>query len=147
MKKIQSDKIGEISYEEKDIINFPKGLYGFEEYHQYLLVRNVQNEMFFFLQSVEEPSLMFVLVSPNSVFPDYELEIHESEVEGHDLDSIVDFCIVTIPEDTMKSTINLLGPVIIDVDQQVGKQTISLNQNNSTKHPLVLSEKKEAAIV
>jgi len=47
-------KIGTMHVKKEDIISFPKGILGFDEYHEYVVIKQ-EESVFSFLQSVEEP--------------------------------------------------------------------------------------------
>ncbi len=140
-KIIHSSKIGKIEYQEKDIIYFSNGLFGFEDYKKFLLVKNDGNNIFFYLQSVDDFSLTFILANPRLFLKEYVLDVHESYVKGMEINSIIDFGIITILEKSEAITINLMGPILIDIKNQIGAQAISLNKNYTTKHPANLKLK------
>lgn len=142
--QLTSAKLGLIKYDDNDIINFSTGLLGFEGLNQYLLIKNEGSDIFLFLQSIEEPGLCFILIDPKSVLPTYELCVDEASLVGMEDKHIWDFAIVTIPEDPQGMAMNLLGPVLIDIKNQIGKQVISLKPEYTTKHKILAEEIKEA---
>ena len=52
-------------------------------------------------------------------------------------DQVLDFAIVTIPEDPMEMTANLQGPIIINRATRVGRQTISTDPSRQVRHPIL----------
>ncbi len=136
MKHITSPKIGSINYEAQDIIKFPNGLFGFEEYREFLLIKNEGNDIFLFLQSITEPGLTFILIDPKSVMKEYELRVDEETLNDLDSNHVWDFAIVTIPEDPKEMVMNLMGPILIDIKNQIGKQIISSHPEYSTRHKI-----------
>ena len=60
--KLQT-KLGALEIETEDIITFPRGILGFSDYRQYVIVEQTEG-VFNFLQSVDEPSLAFVIMIP-----------------------------------------------------------------------------------
>ena len=50
---------------------------------------------------------------------------------------LADFVIITIPENIEDISANLLGPVVINCETNVGRQVISLNTDYTTKHRIL----------
>ena len=76
--------------------------------------------------------------------PDYKLEINKEDIADLkivDDNELLILSIITIYDDPIKSTINLLGPLILNRVKHIGKQVVSLNDTYSVRHPLL--EKKE----
>ena len=62
-----------------------------------------------------------------------EITVEKDKVEKQ----LLDFVIVTIPEDPSKMTANLQGPVIINIEKKLGKQAISINEKYDVKYPML----------
>ena len=70
--KLRTKYFGEIDYEKDELITFPKGLFGFEDEHAFLLIPfQADNHTLFCLQSAQTSSLAFVLMDPFSLSPSY----------------------------------------------------------------------------
>ncbi len=141
--KVQTKAYGLVDVDERQRIFFPKGLLGFENLREYILLDAAQ-QPFYWLQSRDVPEIAFVLISPSIFRPDYTPDVHETELEEIDLnsesgDDILVFTIVTIPEEHSKMTANLQGPVIINRKTRYARQCISINPEWKTKH-LILEE-------
>jgi flagellar assembly factor FliW len=133
---IKTKAYGEIKVEENSAIYFKREILGFESFRYYYLIEMGDLPNFYWLQSKEEPQLAFIVVDPRLFKSDYELNIDESDVallEMEKDDAVIDFVIVNIPEDVTKMTINLLGPIAINVNKRVAVQAISLNNEYGTK--------------
>jgi len=133
---IDSKPYGEIEISERQVITFPIGIFGFEDFHRYALLDSGQPP-FYWLQSLDEAGLAFIIVNPYVFRPDYVLDVPGEDLAGIEYESDEDvlvFAIVTIPEDEMRMSANLQGPVIINRVRQLGRQSISLNQSWKTKH-------------
>ncbi len=132
MNKIDSAKLGMIEFQKKDCIHFSHGLFGFENCKNFLLIKNNGNDLFYYLQSVDDKSLTFILINPRMVFENYVLDIEESFLVNLTIPKIIDFSIVTITNDAI--CLNLMGPILIDIENQKGVQAITCNKNYTTKH-------------
>lgn len=110
--KITTQQFGEINFENEHLVRFPSGLFGFEQLNNYLLIKTDQ-DLFYWLNSVDEPEISFPLIGTrviNTSFP--EEENHEA------------FGIVTLNQDPLMVTVNLKAPVYIDQNAKTGFQTI-----------------------
>ena len=143
--RIESRGFGSIEISERQVISFPVGLFGFEDLHQYALLDAVQPG-FYWLQSLDDAEIAFVMLNPYDLRADYQLDIPEEDLRSLAFDEDEDllvFAIVTIPEDESKISANLQGPIVVNRVAQVGRQSISLDQRWKTKH-LILEELAQA---
>lgn len=131
MSIVQTTRFGEIEFKDDELIYFPKGVLGFEDDTNFLLIKPDQENPLAFLQSITTPELTFVVAEPFSFYQDYEFDIAESVKEELEIEEIIDvavWSILTIPEDFHKATINLLAPIIINVNKRIARQII-LNES------------------
>lgn len=136
---IESKPYGEIEISERQVINFPIGIFGFEHLHDYALL-DAGQPPFYWLQSLDEAAIAFIIMNPYVLRPDYVLDIPDGDLESIDYESdeeVLVFAIVTIPEDQNKMSANLQGPIVINRVQQLGRQAISLNESWGTKHVIM----------
>jgi flagellar assembly factor FliW len=139
--RIESKAYGPVEISERQVITFPVGIFGFAELHEYALLDAAQ-QGFYWLQSLDDPEIAFILVNPYDLRPDYVLNVADDDLDaiGYRSDEdILVFAIVTIPEDESKISANLQGPIIINRVEQLGRQAISLDPAWRTKH-LILEE-------
>ena len=59
--KINSSRFGSLTVDEKEIFFFPEGLLGFANRKRFFIYNNQKNQPFFWLHSVEDPKLAFVI--------------------------------------------------------------------------------------
>jgi flagellar assembly factor FliW len=131
---------------EKQKIHFPEGLFGFEEIKDYFLLDSKESP-FYWLQAAEHPELAFVLIDPRVFKSDYTLHIRDDDYRTIDArkSDVIDFAIVTVPENPEKISANLMGPIIINRTSRKAKQAISENDEYSVKHYIMeeMKGKKE----
>lgn len=133
--KITTKPYGEIEVNEKQKIFFPDGLFGFEEVKNYFLLDSKEGP-FYWLQSAEHPDLAFVLIDPRVFKENYTLNLQDEDykaIEAGEGD-VLDFTIVTVPEDPKKISANLMGPIIINRKSRKARQAISENDEYTVKH-------------
>jgi flagellar assembly factor FliW len=145
--KVDSKAFGLIEVDERQKIAFPKGLYGFDDFHEYVLL-DAEHQPFFWLQSTEDKEIAFVLINPFLFRPDYEVNIANDELGEIGITSpekALIFAIVTIPPDGGPMTANLQGPIIINRETMTGEQAILADVKWRTRHDIVaeLSEMRK----
>lgn len=144
---IETKTLGKVEIEEKNVLTFPEGLFGFEDFHKYALI-NAEYEPFFYLQSLDTKDLAFLLVDPFLIAPEYELDIDDSILEEIGIKTVSDvmlYAIVTIPVNGSPVTANLQGPVIINRKNNKALQAVLTNTHWTTKHDIVKALQKTAA--
>ncbi len=142
--QIDSKPYGPLQISERQVITFPVGIFGFGHLQRYALLDAVQAG-FYWLQSLEDPEIAFILLNPYDLRPDYVLDVPDEDLESigyEDDEDILVFAIVTIPDDETKISANLQGPIVINRVAQLGRQSISLDSRWRTKH-LILEELAE----
>jgi flagellar assembly factor FliW len=136
---IQSKALGPVEIEEKQHITFPVGLFGFDQYHEYAVL-DAEQRPFYWLQSLDKVEIAFILINPYLIRPDYVLEIPDDDFDdigGPEPDDILVFAVVTIPERMEEMTANLQGPIIVNRQAQLGRQSIHLDSRWKTKHSIL----------
>ena len=142
--KINTSRFGEIEVNDNDLINMPEGLIGFPELNQFVLLDHDTDSPFKWLQSVHDPEMAFVVISPLTFRPDYMVEVTEEEVSTLKLtnaDQAVISVIVTIPMDPKKMSANLKAPLVFNLNNKMGKQIILKDSQYQTKH-FIMEEMK-----
>ncbi len=133
----ESKNLGTIEYNEDAIVTFEKGLLGFEEYKKYIVIRN-ENSEFYYLQSLEEAEVTFILVDLKHVMPNYDPEVELEQLKdlGEIKENLDVYNICTVQDDLEEMTVNLLGPVVINKDTNKGRQVVVTKDEYSIKHKL-----------
>lgn len=124
-------------------VRLPRGILGFEQTTNYLLIANPDEEPFRWLQVKDNPALAFVVIEPFLVAPDYQPDIPEPDVEFLGLSSPADAALLNIVtlHGPNRATVNLKGPVVINRHTGIGKQVILTNAADyAVHHPLPLAE-------
>jgi len=138
---IQTKYLGELQIDEEQIIHFPKGLLGFENNKDFVLLDVPNNEYFKFLQDINNSYICFLLVNPWDFYDDYEVELSSEDllkidVDHYEEEQLLILTIVTLNENFKDSTTNLLAPVAINLFAKKGKQFVLNESVYTTKHRL-----------
>jgi len=139
--KITTTRFGTISVKKDKIIYMPSGMLGFPERKHFVLFGHKENSPFFWYQSVDDPSLAFVVTSPFLFVPDYNVEADEAaksmswnDADENDLELYV---VANIPKgEPDKITANLIGPILINIRKRQAVQMVIPSSPYSHKFPL-----------
>jgi len=122
---------------EDQIIFFPEGIYGFPEEKSFFLFKEKEESPFYWLQSSKKEDLAFVVMEPLIIMKNYQPKVLEQDLESlkvRDIKECKIFAILTIPENHPEEmTINLQGPILINFQEKLGKQVISLDDNHGVR--------------
>ncbi len=145
MSIIKSRFLGEVQADDDNLLDFGGSIMGFEDYNKFYLLdnNNEEDSVFKVLQSADNEELCWIVINPFIPFPDYKLEVHDGDVASlgiTDINDVLTFVMVTIVDgDYQNMTANLLGPIIINTKNKLGKQCIVKGDEYTTKHKLIQS--------
>jgi flagellar assembly factor FliW len=145
---VNTKTMGQVEVEEKQRISFPRGLLGFVNNKDFVLL-NAPQAPFLYLQSLEAVDVSFILIDPFLFRPDYELDLADSDLGAvgidHQEDALI-LAIVTVPIGGGPMTANLMGPVVINRKANLAYQAILSDARWQTKHDIMreLSEARKA---
>lgn len=139
--KIKTKYQGQVEITKEDIINFPKGILGFEGHKEFVLLDIEGNPHFKFLQDIYNEYISFLLIEPWDFFKDYDIELPDDKLKKINIDPKKEremsiYNIVTLGQTLQDSTTNLLAPIVINLEDKEGKQFILGNSPYTTKHKL-----------
>ena len=138
--KINTARFGEIDIDETRIFDFALPIIGFNEFKKFIILDINQESMFKWLQSVENPELAFPIVSVFSKNADYSVDIPDNVVEKLKIttaESVLVMNIASIPQDNPQgTTLNLLAPLIFNLDEQLAGQVILSGSGYDISFPL-----------
>lgn len=138
--KINTVRFGEIDIEQDRIFKFALPIIGFNELREYVILDLNKDNFFKWLQSVEDPALAFPVVSVFSLDVDYSIDIPDNAVEAlkiKNVESLLVMNIASIPQDNPQgTTINLLAPIIFNLDEHLAGQVILSGSGYDISFPL-----------
>lgn len=124
---------------EEGIIEFHEGLPGFEGERHFVILDVPDNAFFKVMQDVDERRLAFVLANPWEFDPEYEMDIPDDELELigiSDAQSLQVYCIVTLKEEVLDSTMNMLAPILINLKDGIGRQCVLKDSDHNVRKKL-----------
>ena len=129
--KVDTRWFGTVDIDDDKIITFDLGVIGFENCKKFTLIYDVDKgdeASIMWLQSLDEPELALPMLKPELI---------------KEADLIV-FCVLTVPADITKMTINFKAPIIVNADTLKGVQLIADNNDYEVRYPIysILEERK-----
>lgn len=137
--EILSPVHGKITYDEDEIINFEKSIPGFNDVKRFIL-KEIEGSSFKLLQSIDDVTVGFVVISPFEVEENYEINLSEEVIKTLEIKEATDvllYSLVTLNSKVEKITVNLKAPVVINVNNKKAEQFIIDKEKYKIKHPLM----------
>lgn len=126
--KIESPRFGTLEIEPEKIIEFPRGLPGFEDCRRFTLFHpEGEDPKYFILQSLDRPEVAFYLADPARFDFSYEISLSDEETRTLalvDPAEIVVAVILTKPDDGGPLTANLKAPLLLNLAAKRGLQHV-----------------------
>ncbi len=147
--EIETTRFGKIQIDNHKILTFVREILGFPESRRFVLLPHKGNSPLYWLQSLDQPDLAFVVVRPEIFLSDFSFDLPDNiqaELEIKQAEDVVVLVLLTI-EKTNKSTkvtANLLGPIVINEKKHLACQVV-LNPNKyPVQFPVVPSAEQSA---
>lgn len=126
---------------EEELLHFPEGIYGFTEEKLFIIFKEKEDSPFLWFQSLYNKDLAFVIIDPNQIIKNYKPKILHTDLQTLEVNYIEEckiYAILTIPENKPEEmTINLQGPILINMNKKIGKQVISLDETHGVRMNLL----------
>jgi flagellar assembly factor FliW len=124
--KVIQTRIGKRTVELDKVLYFPRGIIGFEDHHEFVLLQLKDDSPFLMLQSMSDARVGLLVADPYSFTSDYEIKLGEPEQKLLRLKNIRQVAVlvtVTIPQgEPEKTALNLMGPILVNYASRIGLQ-------------------------
>jgi flagellar assembly factor FliW len=125
-------------------------LIGIPDKKKFILIEKEDFKPFGYLQSVDDPSFILIVINPLLVEKDYRYDIHKGDMEALGIKDENDFsmlAVVVFAKRIEDITVNLRAPVLFNIHTKKALQVILQNDDYSAEEPLIrpLSAASEAA--
>ncbi len=138
--KFNTVRFGEIDIDENRIFEFVLPIIGFDTLKKFVILEPGKETLFKWLQSVDDPTLAFPIISVSTLNIDYSIDLPDNVVdmlEVTSVESLLVMNITSIPQDDPKATtINLLAPLIFNVDTQKAGQIVLSGSGYDISYPM-----------
>ncbi|MBX3119895.1 MAG: flagellar assembly protein FliW [Fimbriimonadaceae bacterium] len=143
--QLSGTRFGSVEYLNEDVIEFDRGMIGFDHLTHFLIVSHKPESKFRWLQSIEEPAIAFLVADPSQFIDGYSVEIEDEDTFEMQITAETSMMLLTtvsIPKgEPDKLTLNLAGPIVINLENRQGRQfvveTSSVTLQASQKQPAV----------
>lgn len=140
--KMTTRIFGEIEVDDAKVLTFENGIVGFPDLKHFVLLHDEEKgdkAGIRFLQSVEEPAFAMPVMDPLIVKEDYNPEVEDEllkPVGDISHENVLVLVTVTVPSDLTKMSVNLQGPIVINVDERKACQIIIEHGDYPVKFPI-----------
>jgi flagellar assembly factor FliW len=136
--EIRTSRFGMITVDEDRLMTFPRGLLGFPSLTRFALIQTGHGNYFFWLQSVEEPGVAFVVTDPATFFKDYDVPIRAETFEDLGFTN-TKFAQILVICNKLGDwlTGNLLGPIVVNGENRMAQQVVLTEKKWTTRQPLL----------
>ena len=140
--RIETKIFGTVEITDDKIITFENGIIGFPELKHFTLLHDDEagtDAGIRFLQSMEEPGIAMPVMDPLIVKQDYDPVVEDELLAGIgelNENNLLVMVTVTVPSDLTKMSVNLQGPIIINVEKRLAVQLIVENKDYPVKYPI-----------
>ncbi len=138
---IETREFGFIEIDEKDIIHFPYGIYGFEDIKDYVILRQDtdNDDPVMWMQAVNNIHIRFVVLDPLFVVDAYNPELPGDvlkELNVRTYETLRYFLIAVVPKDIRDMTVNMKSPIVLNPENNKAVQVILEDANYSVRYYL-----------
>ncbi len=136
---INTTRFGTIEVQEDEVVTLVDGLLGFSECSRFTLIDDEAGEPFKWMQSLEEPSLAFVVIDPAPILTEYHFSVKKDQIKAIETTQVEDlqvYVIVTMASEVLDVTVNLQGPIVINTQNRMGLQLVLNDPKFNTRHTL-----------
>ena len=132
MTTLPGTRFGTVEFDGDDVLNIEGGLVGLPALQRFVLFEAKPGSPFSWLQSLDDPSMAFLVAEPRRYVPAYEDEV-ASRCPGID-DAVVLATASVPPGRPGDTTLNLCGPIVLDAKTRRGKQMVIEDAAYTTRY-------------
>jgi flagellar assembly factor FliW len=126
--QIGTTLLGTITIHSDEVLLFPDGLIGFEQYQRWILLPDPETEAVGWLQCLDRPDLALAVASPRRFAPHYRLRVSQCSLQSLQLgDSDQAYVLAVVSSNDHALTMNLKAPLIVNLRRRLGLQVITLD--------------------
>ena len=132
--RVASRLFGPIEVDAESCYAMPDGMLGFAGERRFVLLPAAAGGIFW-LQSVDDGALIFLVIDPFEFQPGYEVDLPDLPEDRRD--STLVLSIVTLPRQKGEScTTNLQAPLVFDIAARTSRQVVLQDPRYHTRHPV-----------
>lgn len=124
---VETSNFGKIEIKKEKILDFVEPILGFEDYNKFTIIDNLEDDIFYWLQSLDRADLSFIMINPLAFVDDYKISIplkYQQKLKLAEDSEVVFYTIVVIDQSTGDIRTNLRAPVIINAENNKAVQLV-----------------------
>lgn len=119
---------------------FDSGLIGCPDWQRFVLEPGAVGPAIHLLRCLDVDDVALYVTDPFTIVPDYEFEVGDADVAALELadpgDALV-YVILTIHDEPVSVTANMLGPLVLNDRTGRGRQLVLASSDYSVRHPVL----------
>ena len=137
--EIETTRFGTITVAAERLLTFARGLIGMTDLARFALIPPAAPDgPFYWLQSVEDVTVAFLVCDPNRFFKDYHVSIREETQADLELADAKDGQLLVICNRVGEwVTGNLQGPLVVNTRTRCGQQVVLTEKKWTCRQPLL----------
>lgn len=136
---IESKRFNTLEVSTERLVTIPHGIIGFSDIKQYVMLDPIPNTPFIWFHAVSNPYICFIVVDPYIVKPDYSIDFDKdliTELKNFDPKNLIAMVIATVPAAISEMSVNLKGPIVINLENKLAKQIVLTDKDYPTRYDL-----------
>ncbi len=135
---IETTRFGQVEIDGSRVITFKDGLLGFPAHRRFALLQPDEQGVFLWMQSVDDPSLAFLVCDPRAFIEDYQVQVRADDLKTLEMRDPADARVLVIVNKVDGYlTANLLGPLVIGGHSLLARQLVLSDRRWSTRHRIL----------
>ena len=124
---LNSRFLGELNYNEDQVVEFPTGLIGLASYHQWVLFVDPVDNRVSWLQSVGSSEIALPLIRPRAEVDRYDVRVSPELLHPLQLEESDPLAVYTVIEAFAAGQLstNLRAPILINLERSLGVQVVT----------------------
>ncbi len=115
-------RFGNVEFDGDDVLRLDGGLVGLPDLQRFVLFEAKPGSPFSWLQSLDDPSMAFLVTEPSRYVPSYDTDVAR---RCPDLAEAVVLATAHVPAGKPReTTLNLAGPIVVDAVSRKGRQMV-----------------------
>lgn len=117
-----------------------QGLLGFETLLDFELSAYDAQTPFYWLRAIQDPEVAFLVIEPACLLEDYQFDLSEEEAGLLALKTAEEafvLVLITVPENPLEMTANLLGPLVFNQTTGKGRQVVLTGNDYPVRFPVI----------
>ena len=138
---IETTRFGKVELTDPKILTMRgDGILGFSHLKEFVLLVPDGKKPFWWLQSLEDGNVAFLVIDPFSIYENYEPDLSPKQTDILDIEDIHDvavLCIVTVnKQPQLKITANLRAPIVINTKSMAARQVVLERDDYDIRHAI-----------